>query len=249
MKTPERSQQASKHFDWWKLVRYAGVGVVVLLGAAAVGLHDIEAAALAVAGVCALFLMRWRTGLAGLLALGVLFADVAAWMVPGAISNLSHRESWVATALPSTLAIVAVSGLIGVSVSLVGRRMRFAEGTLAFTIAVVAGIAIVVVNVAGVLAEADRASPVHEGDVYLEARQVKFDDTTIEADAGEIGVVVSNKDLFWHTFTISKLGVNLKVPVRAERRITFAAEPGIYEFVCAIPGHVQAGMKGTLTAR
>jgi plastocyanin len=26
-------------------------------------------------------------------------------------------------------------------------------------------------------------------------------------------------------------------------------EPGVYEFVCAIPGHTQAGMKGTLTVR
>lgn len=45
------------------------------------------------------------------------------------------------------------------------------------------------------------------------------------------------------------LGVNLNVPVSAERRLDFHAPPGTYEFVCAIPGHAQAGMEGTLRVR
>jgi uncharacterized cupredoxin-like copper-binding protein len=43
--------------------------------------------------------------------------------------------------------------------------------------------------------------------------------------------------------------VNVNIPVGAERRTTFDAPAGTYEFVCAIPGHGQAGMKGTLTVR
>jgi plastocyanin len=39
---------------------------------------------------------------------------------------------------------------------------------------------------------------------------------------------------------------HLDVPVGGERRITFSAEPGSYEFYCRVPGHRQAGMVGTL---
>jgi plastocyanin len=79
------------------------------------------------------------------------------------------------------------------------------------------------------------------------AQHTKFDDTTLDATAGRVGVVLNNLDLFWHTFTIRDLGVNLNVPVQAERRIEFDAPAGTYAFVCKIPGHEQAGMEGTLT--
>jgi hypothetical protein len=39
---------------------------------------------------------------------------------------------------------------------------------------------------------------------------------------------------------------HLDVPVGGERRITFSAEPGSYEFYRWVPGHRQAGMVGTL---
>ena len=62
-------------------------------------------------------------------------------------------------------------------------------------------------------------------------------------------VSLANHDLFWHTFTIERLGVNLDVPVGGSRSVTFTAALGTYTFICRIPGHAAAGMRGTLTVR
>ena len=59
-------------------------------------------------------------------------------------------------------------------------------------------------------------------------------------------VAVRNRDLFWHTFTIDTLGVDITAPVGV-RSASFEAEPGTYEFYCRIPGHATLGMRGTLT--
>jgi uncharacterized cupredoxin-like copper-binding protein len=50
-----------------------------------------------------------------------------------------------------------------------------------------------------------------------------------------------------HTFTIDELGVDLNVPMGAERSVTFNAPAGEYRFYCGIPGHETIGMYGILT--
>ena len=47
-----------------------------------------------------------------------------------------------------------------------------------------------------------------------------------------------------HTFTIEELGVDLEVPAHKAGRIDIDAAPGIYQFVCSVPGH--EAMTGTL---
>lgn len=47
----------------------------------------------------------------------------------------------------------------------------------------------------------------------------------ISTAAGELTVSVAGHDLFWHTFTIESLGIDLLVPVGA-RSSTFDVEPG-----------------------
>ncbi|HYZ93969.1 MAG TPA: cupredoxin domain-containing protein [Actinomycetota bacterium] len=232
---------------WHRLLRTAGVALVLLLVAAAAGFRDIEAAALAVAGLFGLALLRFRMGLLGIIGLGVLFADVAAWMAPGAISNLTHQEPWIATALPSALAIVSLAGLAGLIAALVGRRRRpISEGRAPAVVGLAAIVLIVATNIAGAVTQTRVGSPIRPGDIGVTARHVRFEPDRLTAKPGRIGVTVGNLDLFWHTFTIRTLGVNLRVPVQGERRVVFSAEPGTYEFLCAIPGHTQAGMKGTL---
>jgi len=79
------------------------------------------------------------------------------------------------------------------------------------------------------------------------AKDVRFSPRTLDARQGRITVRMANHDLFWHTFTIDKLDVDVRVPVGGARRVTFTAAPGTYEFYCAIPGHKRAGMHGTFT--
>ena len=78
-------------------------------------------------------------------------------------------------------------------------------------------------------------------------RNTAFLQKTLTAQGGSISVAVANHDLFWHTFTIDALHVNVDVPIGANRRVTFNAPPGRYEFYCRVPGHRAAGMHGILT--
>jgi plastocyanin len=73
--------------------------------------------------------------------------------------------------------------------------------------------------------------------------------TTLEARAGEVTVALRNRDLFWHTFTVDALGVDVRSPVGRLRTATFEARAGRYSYYCAIPGHAALGMRGTLTVR
>jgi plastocyanin len=89
----------------------------------------------------------------------------------------------------------------------------------------------------------------HGGDLKLSAHSAKFSTTTLKASPGQVAIYMTNDDLFWHTVTIKELGVDVRIPVKGHRRITFSAAPGTYTFYCAIPGHAGIGMKGTLTVR
>lgn len=83
-----------------------------------------------------------------------------------------------------------------------------------------------------------------EGDVELIAEDIEFTDTSLKAEAGEIGVFVDNADGTLHTFTIDELDVSLDIPASKAARVTFQAEPGTYDFYCS--PHKE-DMKGTLT--
>ena len=246
MDTGVRERQAVQTTGWDRVLVRGGIAVVVLHAVAAVGLRDLEATALTIGGLLALALLRFRSGLLGRLGLGFLGADVAFWMGTGAISNLTHGEGFWETALPSALTIASIMTLVAAAGAMLARR----TGSTAESGPRIVQAAAVVVLGATLVAAAigvggeTRALP---GDVEIVTEDVQFSPDGLDADAGEIGVVVENRDLFWHTFTIKELDVNVNVPVGAERRVDFRAAPGAYEFVCAIPGHAQAGMKGTLT--
>ena len=77
-------------------------------------------------------------------------------------------------------------------------------------------------------------------------RDTRYSTTRLDASAGQISVRMTNDDLFWHTFTITGRGVDLKVPLGASRRATFELPAGVYEFYCRVPGHRQGGMHGSL---
>ena len=82
------------------------------------------------------------------------------------------------------------------------------------------------------------------GDLRLVTKDIEFQETSLEAQPGEVSVFVDNKDATLHTFTIDELDVDLDIPASKSTRVTFEAEPGTYEFYC-VPH--EADMKGTLT--
>jgi hypothetical protein len=78
-------------------------------------------------------------------------------------------------------------------------------------------------------------------------RDPSWGGSNLSADSTEVAVFVDNDDSIRHTFSIDTLEVNLEVPGGKATRVEFIAEPGTYEFYCAVPGHED--MRGELVVR
>jgi plastocyanin len=228
---------------WTRLTGAAAVWTALLMLGIGIYLTDLEAIAIGVGLFVGVVLLGFRKGLLGRLALLVLFADVAVWMVPAAVTNIAHGEDLTAVAAPLAIGAVALLGLIADIVLLV-TRSRAEKG--AGRVVALAALLVVGSVVASQLELFGEPVEAREGDIVVWMRDVEFDPDDILANGRTVTLVVENADLFWHTLTIEELDVDVRVPVKARRRTTFIAPPGTYEFICAIPGHDAAGMNGTL---
>jgi plastocyanin len=85
--------------------------------------------------------------------------------------------------------------------------------------------------------------------VTIETRNAAYSTSSLAAPSGQVTVVLTNHDLFWHTFTVDELHVDVEAPLGGAREATFTAAPGSYRFYCRVPAHAAAGMRGTLTIR
>jgi plastocyanin len=182
-----------------------------------------------------------RRAVIGWIGVAALFVNQGFWMVTATV-NLTHAApSFTGAAVPSVLAVAAVLGLGGSAA-----RWRAAPERSADLAGVVA-VGLLVVLLVAVPIAGRNSVVVHPGDLRISARNVKFSTDRLSVHAGDIGVVFTNEDLFWHTFTVGKLDVNLRVATSGRGRTVMKdVAPGTYTFVCAIPGHEQAGMKGEL---
>ena len=239
------TEQRTRRTGWDVLVRWTAVADAAVYAAAAAGLRDKEAAAAAIGVVVGLALLRLGRGRIGTVVLGLLFANSAFWGTTGAVSNLSHGESFLHSMLPSVLAVLSLCGLVSAIASLIPVRNPTAllKGPRN-----VAGASIVLL-IAALVATfvGPKQTQASAGDTRIITKDTRFVPARIEVGAGRVSIFMANEDLFWHTFTIRKLHVNLDVPVGGHRRISFDASPGTYEFVCLI--HEQGGMKGTLVVK
>lgn len=232
---------------WRLLLRGAALTLLVLLAGTGLALRDGEALALAAVVGAGLVLLRVGRQRLGTLLLGLLSVNTAGWMIPGVVSNLRHGDGVAAAILPAAIAVSALAVAAGAVGSLTHRRDAAAGRRAVRWVTAGAVVALTVVAVAALWSR--DATEEGFGGIVLETENMAFSETSLETDAGQIDVRVRNGDLFWHTFTIRELDVDVRVPVRGTRSVVFDAAPGTYEFVCAIPGHPQAGMKGVLVVR
>jgi uncharacterized cupredoxin-like copper-binding protein len=82
--------------------------------------------------------------------------------------------------------------------------------------------------------------------------QLKFDKTTLAAKAGNVTITMTNPASVPHAIAIEGKGVDKDgktVTSGASSTVTAKLKPGTYTFYCPVPGHEQAGMKGTLTVQ
>jgi plastocyanin len=230
---------------WRGLLRLAVAGDLVLLLAQGAARQDRDALTVAAAMLLGAGLLRLRGGLAGLALLCLSFANLELWMLPAAISNAGHREGPVAILLPAALAAISLAGLVAGGCAIARRRDPAAGGDAARRVGVGAVAAVAVVLLAAAVVGPGPARPA-AGGLAVSLRDTAFHPAALTAPGSRVTVTLRNHDLFWHSFTIDRLGVSVDVPVGGTRQVTLTAPPGSYQFYCRVPGHRQAGMVGTL---
>lgn len=130
-----------------------------------------------------------------------------------------------------------------------------ARGRAGFVVAAVAGLV-----VGACLTSLVAASSANVGTVLTEpptataslvARNTRFVDTALLAKSGQVtGIFVTNTDSYGHSFDIDALGIHAPLPAASTTFI--AVKPtttAALEFYCAVPGHKDAGMVGTISVR
>ena len=144
--------------------------------------------------------------------------------------------------------MISASGALAAVGSVFRHRLPETSGRAAAVVLQATIAVFIVALIAGTISQrTSKAEVARAGDITVEMRNTAFQQKTLSAQGGSLSVAVSNHDLFWHTFTIDALHVNVDVPIGANRRATFNAPPGRYEFYCRVPGHRAAGMHGILT--
>lgn len=223
----------------WRAVLVAAGSACALLQAA---VGDREALALAALLLVALGLLWWKGWLAARIAVVLLSLNVVVWMLPAALSNIAHREDLAAVALPVALVVLAVLTAVAAVLARDFVPHRSA-GWAAIGAVVLVPAVLVVARLPGVGDGLER----RPGDYEVTMRNTRFDPADLTVPAGDLGVVIQNDDLFWHTWTIRELDVEVRVPTGGTRRVDLSAlGPGTYAIVCTIPGHEAIGMTGTL---
>jgi plastocyanin len=229
---------------WQHAVTLAGAALAVASLAVAVTAGDAESAAVGCAFVLGTLLVVRGLHRFGSLVLAALWVNLLVWLVPATYSNVAHAGEVGAIAVPGVMVAIAIIGLAALG----GWAADADERSLVGLVGLMA-LAVVAVVVVPRLTDVGSADRAVLGDLRLSARSMDFSTEHLEASPGTVGVVLDNHDLFWHTFSVPDLDVDLRVPVRGTRRVTFDALAGTYEFVCTIPGHERAGMKGQLVVR
>ena len=234
---------------WRRLVVVAALADAVVLFGYGLARGDREALGFAVVMLLALGLLRLGSGLLGLLVMAALFVNIEFWMFPAANGNATYRVGLVDLLIPGSLVAFSLAGFVGAVAAIFHLRDPAAGRGAAGPTGVLA-VVFVFTSLGLVWAMTDAEPQVApEGALEVETTNVAFVPDTLQAASGEVTVAVRNRDLFWHTFTIDALGVDIRAPVGRLRSATFQAEPGTYSYYCRIPGHATLGMRGTMTVR
>jgi plastocyanin len=232
---------------WRWLLIAAAAGLLVLSLGQAIIRGDREALALVVVIVVGLLLLRRGTGVLGAVFLSLVFGDFLVWTMWAAMNNLRHGEEAQDVTLPAVLAVLSLTGLVACW-AVIARRRQPQAGGLAVAVTPAAAIFMVGMLLGLAVAYPEAPETQRRGAVVaIESANAAFSTTSLAAPAGQVTVVLTNHDLFWHTFTIDELHVDLEAPLGGTREETFTAPPGTYRYYCRVPAHAAAGMRGTLT--
>jgi hypothetical protein len=136
----------------------------------------------------------------------------------------------------------------GSSVAAVGRRQLVA-------VSIVAGVTIGAfatgVMAAGAGGGSGSVAAAPTTTATLVAEGTKYVTTSYSIGGSDVlGMFVENRDSFAHSFDVDALNLHVQIP--ANSTVALSIKPtgaGPLEFYCAIPGHKEAGMAGTIDVR
>lgn len=238
--------------SWHQLLHITALGNIIVLLAMGIVLRDRLPLGLAVVIGIGLELMHFRSGRLGLIVLGLLFADTLAWTLSAALANVAQGEELIRLFIPASLSAISLAGVIAAFVIFVLRRRPASSGAAVRTVALGALALFAVMMLAGFVIGSSRGQTppaARQPDLSLRTENMAFSTTELNGRPSQLTVFVDNRHVWWHTFTIDELKVDLQVPSSGKRSLSFTAAPGTYTFYCAIPGHAALGMKGTFTVR
>jgi plastocyanin len=235
-----------KSFHWRSLLGLAALANLAVLLFMGLAQNDTLALVLGTITIAGLTLTRFRNGLPGIIILGLLFADIAGWTVSGAANNFLHREQGLTLLLPSFLGVISLTGLAAVAGSLISWRKKQTGSGFAVLVGSAGLTLLFVVTLASLFVRGPALQDIQGTAIVLDSKSMLYSSSDLTASEGDITLTLANDDLWWHTFTIDELDVDLHVPMGAERSVTFSAPAGEYRFYCGIPGHEASGMHGTL---
>jgi plastocyanin len=238
----------STHFNWRTLLRWAAIADLIVLLGMAVILRDVLALALATIIITGLALVARRARV-GFVVLAFISAVITFYTFTGAINNIQFGEPLQDLILPAYLACASATLLLSAIMAGLNRDNPDAGARSAIMVASSAVVLFIALVGIGALTGDAASQALPASDIALATENMAFSTSELTVEAGKVTLLLANHDLFWHTFTIDALGVDVKAPIGGERVITFKAEPGTYTFYCAIPGHETIGMRGTLIVR
>ena len=158
MQTLERTRSVT----WRRLLAVAGVLDLIAIAISGLILDDKQALLYAGLMAVAIALLALRSGLAGVVMVGILAANTAVWMAPAAVSNLADREQVLDVILPASLAAISLTGAVAAVASVVRRRAPSADARAVRIVAQVA-IAVMVLATGAAMIQQD-ATPILAGD-------------------------------------------------------------------------------------
>ena len=185
---------------------------------------------------------------------GVLMLLFNGPFAPYALSHPADALSFGTTLLSIVAAALVIVGSLAAWRE-IGQRRELWEpgGRSSLVVASVAGIVLGACLTSIAAASSTSAGIALSGPpattVTLTARNTRFLETALEARSGDvIGIFVTNSDGYAHSFDVDALAIHVALPAGST---TFVAlkptAAGRLEFYCAVPGHKDAGMVGSIT--
>lgn len=173
---------------------------------------------------------------------------------PYALSHPADALSFGTTLLSVIAAVVVIVGSL-VAWREIGRGGALWEpqGRAGLAIAAIVGVVLGAMLTSVAAASSTSAGIALAGPpaatVTLTARDTRFLETALDARSGDVtGVFITNKDGYAHSFDVDALGIHVALP--AESTTFVALRPtaaGALQFYCAVPGHRDAGMVGSIS--